>query len=77
MMMCDSEIWVREDKLSLRNQLMITISALMAQGLYPKVKAHLILGKEHGLKKTLIFGLLQLKFREKIHQMNSLNPLLM
>ena len=45
------EVWSREDKLSLRDRSMITISALMAQGLYPQVKAHLILGKEHGLTK--------------------------
>ena len=45
------EVWSREDKLSLRDRSMITISALMAQGLYPQVKAHLILGREHGLKK--------------------------
>lgn len=30
---------------------MITISALMAQGLYPQVKSHLVLGKKYGLKK--------------------------
>ena len=34
------EVWSREDKLSLRDRSMITISALMAQGLYPQVKAH-------------------------------------
>ena len=34
------EIWSRENKLSLRNRSMITISALMAQGLYPQVKSH-------------------------------------
>ena len=45
------EIWSREDKLSLRDRSMITIAALMAQGLYPQVKAHLILGREHGLTK--------------------------
>ena len=45
------EVWAREDKLSLRDRSMITISALMAQGLYPQVKSHLILGKEHGLTK--------------------------
>lgn len=48
------EIWSREDKLSLRDRSLITISALMAQGLYPQVKAHLIMGKEHGLKKEEI-----------------------
>ncbi|MCI9524871.1 MAG: carboxymuconolactone decarboxylase family protein [Erysipelotrichaceae bacterium] len=45
------EIWSREDKLSLRDRSMITISALMAQGLYSQVKSHLILGKKHGLEK--------------------------
>ena len=46
------QVWSREDKLSLRDRSLITISALMAQGLYPQVKAHLIIGKEHGLTKT-------------------------
>ena len=45
------EVWAREDKLSLRDRSLITISALMAQGLYEQVKSHLILGKEHGLTK--------------------------
>ncbi len=48
------EIWSREDKLSLRDRSMITISALMAGGLYPQVKAHLILGKKHGLTKEKV-----------------------
>lgn len=33
------DIWNREDKLSLRDRSMITIAALMAQGLYPQVKS--------------------------------------
>ncbi|MBQ8131595.1 MAG: carboxymuconolactone decarboxylase family protein [Bacilli bacterium] len=45
------EVWSREEQLSLRDRSMITISALMAQGLYPQVKSHLILGKKHGLTK--------------------------
>lgn len=45
------EVWSREDKLSLRDRSIITISALMALGLYPQLKSHIILGKEHGLKK--------------------------
>lgn len=45
------EVWSREDKLSLRDRSLITISALMAQGLYPQVKSHLIIGKKHGLTK--------------------------
>lgn len=45
------EVWSREDKLSLRDRSMITISALMAQGLYPQLKSHLVLGKKHGITK--------------------------
>ncbi len=48
------EIWSREDKLSLRDRSLITISALMAQGLYPQLKSHLIMGKKHGLTKEEI-----------------------
>ena len=48
------EVWSREDKLSLRDRSLITISALMAQGLYPQVKAHLVIGKKHGLTKEEI-----------------------
>lgn len=45
------EVWSREEKLSLRDRSMITISALMAQGLFPQLKSHFILGKEHGITK--------------------------
>ena len=45
------EVWSREDKLSLRDRSMITISALMAQGLFPQLKSHIIMGKEHGITK--------------------------
>lgn len=45
------EVWSREDKLSLRDRSMITISALMAQGLFPQLKSHFIMGKEYGITK--------------------------
>ena len=45
------EVWSREDKLSLRDRSMITISALMAQGLFPQLKSHFELGKKHGVTK--------------------------
>lgn len=45
------EVWSRADKLSLRDRSMITISALMAQGLFPQLKSHFILGKKHGVTK--------------------------
>ena len=45
------EVWSREDKLSLRDRSMITISALMAQGLFPQLKSHFEIGKKHGVTK--------------------------
>ena len=45
------EVWSREDKLSLRDRSMITISALMAQGLFPQLKSHFELGKKNGVTK--------------------------
>ena len=45
------EVWSREDKLSARDRSLITISALFAQGLYPQLKSHIAIGKEHGLTK--------------------------
>lgn len=45
------EVWSREDKLSLRDRSMITIAALFSAGLYPQLKSHLVLGKEHGVTK--------------------------
>ena len=46
------EIWSREDKLSLRDRSMITIAALMGAKNFPQVKAHLEIGKAHGITKT-------------------------
>ena len=45
------EVWSREDKLSLRDRSMITIASLMSQGLFPQLKSHFIIGKEHGITK--------------------------
>lgn len=45
------EVWSREDKMSLRDRSMITISALMAQWLFPQLKSHFIIGKKHGITK--------------------------
>ena len=57
------EIWEREDKLSLRDRSMITISALMSQGLFSQLKAHIILGKKHGItKEELVEIFTQLAF---------------
>ena len=45
------EVWSREAELSPRDRSMITIAALFSAGLYPQLKSHLILGKEHGITK--------------------------
>lgn len=31
---------------------MVTIAALFSAGLYPQLKSHLAIGKEHGVTKT-------------------------
>lgn len=57
------EVWSRETELSLRDRSLITISALFSAGLYPQLKAHLELGKQHGLtKKEAVETITQLAF---------------
>ena len=57
------EVWSREEKLSLRDRSLITIAALFSAGLYPQLKSHIELGKEHGLKKDeLVEVVTQLAF---------------
>ena len=57
------QVWSREDKLSPRDRSLITISALFAQGLYPQLKSHLAIGKEHGLtKEEIVETVTQLAF---------------
>ena len=57
------EVWSREDKLGARDRSLITISALFAMGLYPQLKAHIALGKAHGLtKEELVETVTQLAF---------------
>lgn len=45
------EVWSREDKLSAKHRSMITIAALFSAGLYPQLKSHLAIGREHGITK--------------------------
>lgn len=46
------EIWAREDKLSLRDRSMITVSALMAMGITDSsTKYHIINAKKNGITK--------------------------
>ena len=46
------EVWSREDKLSLKNRSMVTISALIAKGIVDSsLKYHLISAKNNGITK--------------------------
>ena len=57
------EVWSREEELSPRDRSLITISALFSAGLYPQLKAHIAIGKEHGLtKQELVETVTQLAF---------------
>ena len=57
------EVWSREEQLSLRDRSLITIAALFSAGLYPQLKSHLVLGKEHGVtKQEVIETVTQLAF---------------
>lgn len=46
------EVWAREEELSPKNRSMITIAALFSAGQYPQLKAHLAIGKDHGITKA-------------------------
>ena len=49
------EVWSREDKLSLRDRSIVTVVALMAQGLTDdSIKYHLMTAKANGITKTEI-----------------------
>ena len=57
------EVWSREEQLSARDRSLITISALFSAGLYPQLKAHIAIGKKHGLtKEELVETITQLAF---------------
>ena len=46
------EVWSREDKLSLRDRSMITITALISKGIFDNsLKSHLMNGKAMALQK--------------------------
>ncbi len=45
------EVWAREEQLSARDRSMITIAALFSAGLFPQLKSHMQIGKEHGITK--------------------------
>ena len=53
------QVWSREDKLSLRDRSLITVVALMAQGLVdPSFQYHLLTAKQNGITQTEITEIL-------------------
>lgn len=53
------EVWSREDKLSLRDRSLVTVAALMSQGLTdPSFRYHLESAKKNGITKTEIAEIL-------------------
>jgi 4-carboxymuconolactone decarboxylase len=45
------EVWSREAQMSPRDRSLITCSALMAQGLFPQLEAHMNIAKQNGVTK--------------------------
>ncbi|GAW98466.1 carboxymuconolactone decarboxylase family protein [Secundilactobacillus mixtipabuli] len=52
------EVWAKEDELSAHDRSMITCSALMAQGLFPQLEAHMKIAKQNGVTKTEMVALI-------------------
>ncbi|KRL52628.1 carboxymuconolactone decarboxylase family protein [Lacticaseibacillus manihotivorans] len=48
------EVWSREAQMSPRDRSLITCSALMAQGLFPQLEAHMAIVKPNGVTQELI-----------------------
>lgn len=45
------EVWSREAQMSPRDRSLITCSALIAQGLFPQLEAHMAIAKQNGVTK--------------------------
>ena len=61
------EVWSREEKLSLRDRSMITVTALMTKGIFDSsLKSHLITAKKNGVTKTEMH---ELKLPRCIHSL--------
>lgn len=52
------EVWAKEEELSAHDRSMITCSALMAQGLFPQLEAHMKIAKQNGVTKTEMVALI-------------------
>lgn len=45
------EVWAREEELSARDRSLVTIAVLFSAGLFPQLRAHLEIGKAHGITR--------------------------
>ncbi|MFD1485148.1 carboxymuconolactone decarboxylase family protein [Lacticaseibacillus baoqingensis] len=52
------EVWAKEDELSAHDRSLITCAALMAQGLFPQLKAHMEIAKTNGVTKVEMVALI-------------------
>lgn len=57
------EVWAKENELSAHDRSMITIASLLTSGSFPQLKAHLQMGKAHGMtKQEVVAEITQLAF---------------
>lgn len=52
------QVWDKTDELSLRDRSLITCSALMAQGLFPQLEAHMRIAQTNGVTKDEMVALI-------------------
>lgn len=52
------EVWAREDELSPRDRSLITCAALMGQGLFPQLEAHMRIARDNGVTRTEMVALI-------------------
>lgn len=52
------QVWAKEDELSARDRSLITCSALMAQGLFPQLKSHMVIAQQNGVTKDEMVALI-------------------
>ncbi|MFD1392042.1 carboxymuconolactone decarboxylase family protein [Lacticaseibacillus jixianensis] len=52
------QVWAKESELPARDRSLITCAALMAQGLFPQLKAHMAIAKDNDVTKTEMFALI-------------------
>ncbi|WP_462399686.1 carboxymuconolactone decarboxylase family protein [Lacticaseibacillus pantheris] len=52
------EVWAREDELSPHDRSLITCAALMAQGLFPQLEAHMRIARDNGVTRTEMVALI-------------------